>query len=213
MKRWLKHFSVALALFAVCSSASAQESATILTGAELTRIVPTGFYFQGLSAPTQMRNAAKYMSSPCKSHFNASFVRWDLMATSKETRLTPPACFGVTRSAGLILCRQTSTQTRAAIDTFVKLVQLCVCPERHVKDRRRGQDRWDKDGVEDNHPMLHTGRHRGSREKLSADPTKAHCPIRLDQLPSSYLIPQVLDGIMSRHQRYALVALKTNRRV
>lgn len=58
MKRWLKHFSVALALFAVCSSASAQESATILTGAELTRIVPTGFYFQGLSAPTQMRNAA-----------------------------------------------------------------------------------------------------------------------------------------------------------
>jgi hypothetical protein len=36
----------------------AQEGATILTGAELTRIVPTGFYFQGLSAPTQMRNAA-----------------------------------------------------------------------------------------------------------------------------------------------------------
>jgi hypothetical protein len=36
----------------------AQQSVTILTGAELTRIVPPGFYFQGLSAATQMRNAA-----------------------------------------------------------------------------------------------------------------------------------------------------------
>src|SRR5438094_2104583 len=37
---------------------NAQDSVTILTGAELTRVVPTGFYFQGLSAPTQMRNSA-----------------------------------------------------------------------------------------------------------------------------------------------------------
>src|SRR2546428_7907375 len=36
----------------------AQDSVTILTGAELSRVVPPGFYFQGLSAPTQMRNAA-----------------------------------------------------------------------------------------------------------------------------------------------------------
>ena len=36
----------------------AQEAATVLTGAELTRVVPPGFYFQGLSAPTQMRNSA-----------------------------------------------------------------------------------------------------------------------------------------------------------
>ena len=36
----------------------AQDSVTVLTGAELTRIVPPGFYFQGLSAATQMRNAA-----------------------------------------------------------------------------------------------------------------------------------------------------------
>src|SRR5216683_1631039 len=36
----------------------AQDSATVLAGAELTRIVPPGFYFQGLSAPTQMRNSA-----------------------------------------------------------------------------------------------------------------------------------------------------------
>ena len=36
----------------------AQDSATVLAGAELTRVVPPGFYFQGLSAPTQMRNSA-----------------------------------------------------------------------------------------------------------------------------------------------------------
>src|SRR5260221_12034090 len=36
----------------------AQNSATILTGAELSQVVPPGFYFQGLSAPTQMRNSA-----------------------------------------------------------------------------------------------------------------------------------------------------------
>ena len=36
----------------------AQDSATVLAGAELTRIMPPGFYFQGLSAPTQMRNSA-----------------------------------------------------------------------------------------------------------------------------------------------------------
>src|SRR3989454_5492332 len=35
-----------------------QNSVTILTGAELSRVVPPGFYFQGLSAPTQMRNSA-----------------------------------------------------------------------------------------------------------------------------------------------------------
>jgi hypothetical protein len=58
MKHYLKLFSIAIALFLVAGSAAAQESATILTGAELTRVVPTGFYFQGLSAPTQMRNTA-----------------------------------------------------------------------------------------------------------------------------------------------------------
>ena len=40
------------------STVRAQQSATVLSGAELTRIVPPGFYFQGLSAATQMRNAA-----------------------------------------------------------------------------------------------------------------------------------------------------------
>lgn len=48
-----------LVLVTSCSlTVRAQVSATVLTGAELTRIVPPGFYFQGLSASTQMRNAA-----------------------------------------------------------------------------------------------------------------------------------------------------------
>ena len=37
---------------------NAQESAVVLTGADLARVVPPGFYFQGLTAPTQMRNSA-----------------------------------------------------------------------------------------------------------------------------------------------------------
>jgi len=37
---------------------AAQERVTILSGAELARVVPPGFYFQGLSAPTQFRNAS-----------------------------------------------------------------------------------------------------------------------------------------------------------
>jgi hypothetical protein len=58
MKQSLKVFSLLVALFFVAGSAAAQNGATILAGAELTRVVPTSFYFQGLSAPTQMRNAA-----------------------------------------------------------------------------------------------------------------------------------------------------------
>jgi NurA-like 5'-3' nuclease len=61
--------SGAVVLFVVCflplsavsravSLAVSQESATVLTTADLSRVVPTGFYFQGRSAPTQMRNAA-----------------------------------------------------------------------------------------------------------------------------------------------------------
>lgn len=58
MKNLLKHLSVALALLAITGIATAQDGATILTGTALTRVVPTSFYFQGLSAPTQMRNSA-----------------------------------------------------------------------------------------------------------------------------------------------------------
>ena len=52
--------AIALALFVsfIPQSAEAQEQPTVLVGAELTRVIPSGFYFQGQSAPTQMRNSA-----------------------------------------------------------------------------------------------------------------------------------------------------------
>ena len=50
--------SVMLFMFASSVPLSAQDTAVILTQDELTRTMPPGFYFQGLSAPTQMRNSA-----------------------------------------------------------------------------------------------------------------------------------------------------------
>jgi hypothetical protein len=58
MKHLFKHLALIAALLLAAGAAAAQEQATILAGAELTRVVPPGFYFQGLSAPTQMRNSA-----------------------------------------------------------------------------------------------------------------------------------------------------------
>ncbi|HEY9402981.1 MAG TPA: hypothetical protein VIQ24_09820 [Pyrinomonadaceae bacterium] len=51
-------------LFALCalvvalSSVAAAQGPVVLSGAQLSRIVPAGFFFEGQSAPTQMRNAA-----------------------------------------------------------------------------------------------------------------------------------------------------------
>jgi hypothetical protein len=58
MKNCLKYLSIALALLAIAGSAAAQDGATVLTPVEAKRVVPAAFYFQGLSAPTQMRNSA-----------------------------------------------------------------------------------------------------------------------------------------------------------
>src|SRR6476646_6590901 len=62
MNHW-KRYSIqvaALLLMSYClpSLVAAQDRAVILAGPELSRVVPAGFYFQGLSAPTQMRNSA-----------------------------------------------------------------------------------------------------------------------------------------------------------
>jgi hypothetical protein len=61
MKPQQKIFITALTLL-VCAAFSAavfaQDGGAVLAGAELTRVVPTSFYFQGQSAPTQMRNSA-----------------------------------------------------------------------------------------------------------------------------------------------------------
>jgi hypothetical protein len=49
----------AVLTFALAPSVSAQTgNPVIITGAQLSRIVPAGFYFEGQSAPTQLRNAA-----------------------------------------------------------------------------------------------------------------------------------------------------------
>lgn len=55
------HLSVLAALIVASlfsCPALAQGTVTVLAGPDLARVVPPGFYFQGLSAPTQMRNAA-----------------------------------------------------------------------------------------------------------------------------------------------------------
>jgi hypothetical protein len=48
----------ALMALAVVGAASAQRRAAVLEGEDLTRVVPTSFYFEKQSAPTQMRNAS-----------------------------------------------------------------------------------------------------------------------------------------------------------
>ncbi len=62
MKKYERNLILGLAVIVMIASgtivASAQDAVTILEGAALTRVVPAGFYYQGLTAPTQMRNAA-----------------------------------------------------------------------------------------------------------------------------------------------------------
>src|SRR5947209_17001169 len=48
---------LSIAAFAA-ADAAAQGGAVVLEGAQLARVVPTGFYFEGQSAPTQTRNTA-----------------------------------------------------------------------------------------------------------------------------------------------------------
>ena len=49
---------VAVLFFAFIPAVAVAQSPVIISGAQLSRIVPTGFYFEGQSAPTQMRNSA-----------------------------------------------------------------------------------------------------------------------------------------------------------
>jgi len=62
MKHWQKHLFVTATLLALAGSITfasvVQEKPVIVTGADLTRLVPTSFYFKGQSAPTQTRNTA-----------------------------------------------------------------------------------------------------------------------------------------------------------
>jgi hypothetical protein len=54
----------ALLMVALPVVASAQAWPKILEGDELTRVVPSSFYFEGQSAPTQIRNAAVVQFGP-----------------------------------------------------------------------------------------------------------------------------------------------------
>src|SRR5690242_5511102 len=58
LKRGLFRSLLLSVVFCLPALVVAQNSVTILAGAELNQVVPPGFYFQGLSAPTQMRNSA-----------------------------------------------------------------------------------------------------------------------------------------------------------
>jgi hypothetical protein len=61
MKSWKTYLAAALGILVIACSmpvlVAAQDQAKLLSGPELTRVIPPGFYFQGLSAPTQMRNS------------------------------------------------------------------------------------------------------------------------------------------------------------
>lgn len=54
----LRNLVVFLLLTLTPAVVAAQDTPVILSAAQLTRVVPTSFYFEGQSAPTQMRNAA-----------------------------------------------------------------------------------------------------------------------------------------------------------
>jgi hypothetical protein len=60
MKNFKGNLILALLASMITLSAApalAQETTVILSGPDLTRVVPTSFYFQGMSASTQMRNS------------------------------------------------------------------------------------------------------------------------------------------------------------
>ena len=56
--RYLLVFFALAILMLAPAPASAQDAPVILSGPQLARVVPPGFYYYGQSAPTQMRNAA-----------------------------------------------------------------------------------------------------------------------------------------------------------
>lgn len=62
MNRWKRYLLTGISALVISCSipflVAAQDSATVLTGSDLSKVVPPGFYFQGLTAPTQMRNSA-----------------------------------------------------------------------------------------------------------------------------------------------------------
>ncbi|HKR22259.1 MAG TPA: hypothetical protein VJS17_06680 [Pyrinomonadaceae bacterium] len=62
MKTWPKIFFMSVTLLVFTGSiglaSMLQDRATVVSAADLSRLVPTSFYFKGQSAPTQMRNTS-----------------------------------------------------------------------------------------------------------------------------------------------------------
>ncbi len=62
MKSWQKSFLITATLLLLTTSivlgSVVQDKPVVVTGADLTRLTPTSYYFKGQSAPTQMRNTA-----------------------------------------------------------------------------------------------------------------------------------------------------------
>jgi hypothetical protein len=84
MQKALTRGVVILSLVAFASvGVAAQERAVVLAGAQLTRVVPTSFYFEGQSAPTQTRNTAAARFG-AKRHVIAGMV--DTSGYSSEVR-------------------------------------------------------------------------------------------------------------------------------
>ena len=90
----------------------------MLTGAELTRVVPAAFYFQGQSAPTQMRNSAaarfgkdRYVivgmvdtsgySAEIRAKYQGFFITDSSITVGGETLLTGAYGFGFTNDGKL----------------------------------------------------------------------------------------------------------------
>ncbi len=69
--RWIA--SSAVLGFTLLLGAATAQAPMILSGDELTKVVPSSFYFEGQSAPTQMRNAAAVRFG-ANHHFMAGLV-------------------------------------------------------------------------------------------------------------------------------------------
>ena len=97
---------------------SAQDGGTVLAGAELTRVVPTSFYFQGQSAPTQVRNSAaarfgnnRYViagmvdtsgySAEIRARYQGFFITDSSITVGGETLATGAYGFGFTNDGKL----------------------------------------------------------------------------------------------------------------
>ena len=74
-----------LALLLAPGLAFTAEEPVILAGAELSKVVPAGFYYDGLAAPTQMRNAVAVRFGE-KRHMIAALVDTSGYATSMRDK-------------------------------------------------------------------------------------------------------------------------------